>query len=140
MYATSHLRVHDILVEHDARKDATVLDLAAGDLLHAGVPLDVDRAYAAAAAADRVVALRDGADGLEREAAHQVRPAYDELGPDRGLDERQHLRVVARVDRDRDAGDDLERGLERFVVGRDDDDRMDIPFELREGLREDLAR
>jgi len=44
------------------------------------------------------------------------------------------LRVVARVDRDRDAGDDLERGLERFVVGRDDDDRMDVPFEL------DLAR
>ena len=134
MYAAAHLRVDDVLVEHHARQHAAALDLAAGHLLHARVALDVDRAHAA-----RVV-RRDGADGLEREAAHQVRPADDELGPDRGLDEREHLRVVARVDRDGDAGDDLERGLERFVVGGDDDDRVDVALELREGLGKDLTR
>jgi hypothetical protein len=37
-------------------------------------------------------------------------------------------------------GDDLERNLERFVVGGDDDDRVDVTLELREGLGEDLAR
>ena len=134
MYAPAHLRVHDVLVEHDARQDAAALDLAAGHLLHAGIALDVDRAHAAHFVG------RDGADSLEREAAHQVCPADDELGPDRAFDEREHLRIVARVDRDGDSGDDLERGLERFVVGGDDDDRVDVTLELREGLGEDLAR
>ena len=125
--------MHDVLVQHDAGQDTAALDLATGDLLHAGVPLDVDRAHA------RVFG-RDGADGVERETAHEVGPADDELGPDRGFDEREHLRIVARVDRDRDSGDDLERGLEGFVVGGDDDDRMDVALELREGLGEDFSR
>lgn len=125
--------MHDVFVQHDARQDPTALDLATGDLLHAGIPLDVDRAHA------RVVG-RDGADGVERETAHEVCPADDKLGPDRAFDEREHLRIVARVDRDGDSGNDLERGLEGFVVGGDDDDRMDVALELREGLGKDLPR
>jgi hypothetical protein len=36
--------------------------------------------------------------------------------------------------------DNLERGLERFVVGGDDDDLVDVTLELRDGLGKDLAR
>ena len=48
--------------------------------------------------------------------------------------------VVARVDRDGDSGDDLERDLVSFVVGRDGDDQMDVALNLREGLGKDLPR
>ena len=125
--------MHDIFVQHNARQDTAALDLATGHLLHAGIPLDVDRAHA------RVVS-RDDADGIERETAHKVRPADDELGPDRAFDECEHLRIVAGVDRDGDPGDDLESGLESLVVGGDDDDRMDVALELREGLGKNLPR
>jgi len=50
----------------------------------------------------------------------------DELVPNRSFDERRHLRIVARVARDGDLGDDISHGLEHFVVGRDDVDREDV--------------
>jgi len=79
-------------------------------------------------------------DGIERETAHEVCPANDELGPDRAFDECEYMLVVARVDRDGDSGDDLERDLVSFVVGRDGDDQMDVALNLREGLGKDLPR
>ena len=78
--------------------------------------------------------------GIEHETAHEVRPADDEHGPDRVFEVCKHLLIVARVDRDGDFEDDLERGLESFVVGGDDDDRVDVALELREGLGKDLPR
>ncbi|KAH9962595.1 hypothetical protein BC827DRAFT_1266839 [Russula dissimulans] len=52
------------------------------------------------------VARRDGIDGVEHEALYEVRRARDELGPDRALDQREHLRI--RVDQDGDARRDLD--------------------------------
>ena len=123
----------DVLVEHDAVEDGGLLDLAPRDLLDARVALDVD-------GLERAVVVRDGADGLEGELAHEVGPAHDELGADGGLDEREHLLVVVDVDGDGDALDDLEGLLEGFVVGGDDDDGVDVALELGEGLCEDLTR
>jgi hypothetical protein len=93
--------VHGVLVERDASQDAAVLHLRPGDLLHAHVlrrvELDVDREYS------RVI-RRDCSDCAESRED-------DELSPDRTLDEREHVRVVARLDRDGDARDDLEHDL-----------------------------
>ena len=36
--AAAHLAVDDVLVEHDALEHAAVLDVAARDLLHLGIP------------------------------------------------------------------------------------------------------
>jgi len=44
----------------------------------------------------------DRADGVKREVVYQVRPAHDKIGPARTLGQREHLRIIARVDRDRD--------------------------------------
>lgn len=113
----------DVLVEHDTVKYPTLLDLAPRDLLDTCVALDID-------GLERALVLRDGADGLERELAHEVRPAHDELGADRRLDEREHLLVVVHVYGDRDALDDLECLFQGLVVCGDDHDGMDVAFEL----------
>lgn len=124
--------MRDILVEHDPIQHPALLDLAAGDFLHTRVALDIDRL-------ERTLVVRDGAHGLQRELAHEVRPAHDKLRSDRRLDERQHLLIVVRVDGDGDALDDLEGLLEGLVVRRDDHDRVDVAFKLCERLRKDLT-
>jgi hypothetical protein len=58
VYATMHLRVHDILVEHDTRQNSTALDLSSQDFLYMGIVLNVDRAHAC-------IIGRDDANGLE---------------------------------------------------------------------------
>jgi hypothetical protein len=40
-------------------------------------------------------------------SAHEVRPADDEVIPNRYFDEYEPLGIVARVDRDGDPGDDI---------------------------------
>ena len=113
--------MRDVLVEHDTIQYAALLDLATGDLLDACIALDVDRL-------ERALVVRDSADSLQREFAHEVRPAHDKLGPDRGLDEREHLLIVVDVDRNGYALDNLESLLEGLVVRRNDHNRVDVAF------------
>jgi hypothetical protein len=63
-------------------------------------------------------------DGIEHETAHGVRPADDELARNRSFDESEHMRIVARIDRGWIY--DIWYGLGSFVVGRDDDDRVNV--------------
>ena len=41
-----HLRVRNILAQHDARYDTTVIDLTTGGLLYTDMAIDVDCAHA----------------------------------------------------------------------------------------------
>lgn len=118
-----HFGMCDVLVDHDSVQYAALLDLASRDLLHARVTLDVDGLNPA-------VIARDGPDCLERKLAHEVGPSHDKLGANRGLDERQHFIIVLGVYWNGDALDDLESLLQRLVVRRDDDDRMNITLKL----------
>ena len=127
-----HARVGDVLVDHHAVEHDRVLNLAAGDLLDLGVALDVDRLRA------RLV-LGHVPDRLQRELAHHVRPPRDKLGPDRRLDQREHGRLVVRVDRDGDGRNDRERLRQRALEGADDDDRVNVALEVRERLGQNLA-
>jgi hypothetical protein len=127
-----HLGVRHVLVDHHSVEHDRVLDLSSWDLLDFGVSLDVDRLGS-------VLVARDGADSLEGELAHHVGPAGDKLGSDGRLDEREHLRLVRRVDRDGDGFDDDERLLESALEGGDDDDGVDVALEVRECLCEDLS-
>lgn len=129
----AHLGVCDVLVEHDAVQYPAVLNLAAGNLLHARVPLDVDLLLAIAHLPC------NGAHGLERKSAHEFRPPGNVLGADRGRDELIHGLVIVDVDREGDVFDDLEGVLEGALEGGNDDDGVDVALELGEGLREDLA-
>lgn len=62
-----------------------------------------------------------------------------EVGADGGLDEGKHLLVGGQVDGAGDGFDD-DKGLgEGFGVSPDDDNGVDITFELGQRLREDLA-
>ena len=133
LYAPAHLGVCDVLVEHDAVQHPAVLDLAAGHLLDAGIALDVHLGLAVARLPG------DGAHGLEGERAHKVHPPRDELGADRGRDELVHGLVVVDVDGVGDLLDDLERVVEGALEGRDDDDGVDVSFELGEGVGENLT-
>jgi len=46
--------------------------------------------------------MRDGVDRVEPKATYQVCPMHDELGPNRTLNQHEHLCVVARIDRNGD--------------------------------------
>jgi hypothetical protein len=62
-----HLRVCDILVDHDAVQNLAVLNLASGNLLNAGITLDVDLLLASHLSGHC-------ANSLECKTAHQLRP------------------------------------------------------------------
>lgn len=119
-----HLGVCNVLVDHDAVQHLAVLDLASGDLLDACVALDVDLLLAAHVGGD-------GADGLERKTAHQLRPPGDEFCANRRVDDPVHLLVVVHVDFGRDFADDLEGVGQRLLEGLDDDDGVDVALQLR---------
>jgi hypothetical protein len=63
-----HLWVCDVLVQQDAVQNLAVLDLTTGDLLNAGVALDVDFLLASANLEGH------GPYSFESKSAHQVRP------------------------------------------------------------------
>lgn len=100
--APAHLGVCDVLVEHETVEDLAVLNLAAGNLLHSGISLDVDLGLAIASLP------RHRPDRLEGEVTHQVHPSRNELGADRRRDELVHGLVVVDVDWQGDLLDDLE--------------------------------
>mmetsp|Transcript_14603 Transcript_14603/g.29778 ORF Transcript_14603/g.29778 Transcript_14603/m.29778 type:complete len:428 (+) Transcript_14603:27-1310(+) len=99
--APAHLGVRDVLVEHDAVQDLAVVDLTAGDLLHLGIPLDVDLLPAADVDGD-------AQNGIEGHLHELIRPAARELRADGRLDELRHEGGVAHVDVDCDLLTDAE--------------------------------
>jgi hypothetical protein len=105
----AHLAVGDVLVEHDALEHARVLDIAARDLLHLGVPLDVDLLAPAVLNVHRLYSI-------EREAHHQLREAGDELGAGAALHELGQLRRVVEVERDGHLGERLRDRVQGLQV------------------------
>ena len=131
--ASLHARMHDVLVDHDALEHLGLLHRAAGYLLDARVPLDVDLASA-------VLLESDGRDGVERDLARQVRPLADELGADAALDDLHHLGLVAHVHRHAHLLlEQLARLLERLSIGADDHGRMHLLLQELLGHGQDLA-
>lgn len=133
LYASAHLGVCDILVEHHTVEDGAVLDLATGDLFDTGVALDINFGLAVSSLPS------DCANGLEGKVAHEIHPAGHKLGTNRRGDKLVHGLVVADVDRCRNFLDDIDGVLESTLEGRDDDDGVDVAFELGEGLGQNFA-
>lgn len=123
-----HLGVGDILVDHDAIDNLGVLDLTTGDLLDTRVALDIHLLLSTA----RI--KRNCTDGAQCETAHELRPPRDELGSDGGLDQVIHGLVIVDIDRGGNFLDNGESIGESALEGRDNDDGVDVTFELREGL------
>mmetsp|Transcript_40509 Transcript_40509/g.95941 ORF Transcript_40509/g.95941 Transcript_40509/m.95941 type:complete len:203 (-) Transcript_40509:402-1010(-) len=90
----SHLRVRDVLVNHDALEHAALLHLPARDLLHLGVPLDVHLTAAIRVRDD------DRHHGLHRQVHHELPEARGVLGPDARRDHVGQLLVVVDVHRE----------------------------------------
>jgi hypothetical protein len=129
-----HLGVCNVLVQHDAVQHFTVLNLTAGDLLNARIALDVNLLLA------RADVERDGADSLERKAAHELRPPRDKLCANGRVDDAVHLLVIVDVDIGGNLGDDLQGVGKSLLEGLDDDNGVDVALELGQGLGEDFSR
>jgi hypothetical protein len=123
-----HLGVGDILVDHDTIDNLGVLNLTTGDLLNTRVTLDIHLLLST------TNIKGDCTDGIQCQTAHEVRPPGDKLGSDGGLDQVVHGLVIVDIDRGGDFLDNGEGIGESALEGRDNDDGVDVTFELREGL------
>lgn len=94
--APAHLRVCDILVQHQTVEDLAVLDLATRDLLDSGISLDVDLSLAIPGLPCHC------SHSLERKINHLVHPSRNKLGADGGRDKLVHGLVIIDIDRHRD--------------------------------------
>lgn len=125
--------MRDVLVDHHAVQDLRFLDGAAGNLLHLGVPLDVDL---------RPPVLRegDGVDGVQGYVHRHVGPLSDELGADAALHHVGQGRLVVLVDGNTDGS--LQEGhyvFERLLVLSDDDGGVELLFQELFRCREHFA-
>mmetsp|Transcript_17104 Transcript_17104/g.49578 ORF Transcript_17104/g.49578 Transcript_17104/m.49578 type:complete len:482 (+) Transcript_17104:407-1852(+) len=122
----AHLGVCHVLVYHDALEHARVLNVAAGQLLHLGVALDVDLLAAVG------VHVHAG-HRVQRQVHHEVGEARDELGADGGPHEGRELAAVGEVDGECHRLEDGEGVVEALEVARADDGGVEVAEE--QGLR-----
>ena len=120
----------NVLVQHDAVQHRALVNITTWDLLDTSVALYVNLFPSAADI------LGDYPHSLEGKAAHELRPARDKLCADGGGDQRGHGLVVAGVDRNGNFFNDFKGIAECSFEGGDDDDWMDVAFELGKSLRE----
>src|SRR5699024_8765379 len=117
-----------ILVDHHTINDLAVLNLTTGNLLNTGVALYVDLLLSTTSIEG------DRPDRLESQVAHEFRPPRHELRPDGRLDQLIHLVIVVNVDGRRNLLDNSKGVCQSTLESRDDDDRVDVAFELGDGL------
>ena len=122
----------DILVDHDAVQNLAVLNLASGNLLDAGITLDVDLLLASHLSGHC-------ANSLECKTAHQLRPPRDKLCANGRADDSVHFLIVVHVDVGRNLVNDLERIGQGLLESLDDNDGVDVAFELGQGLCKDFT-
>lgn len=126
--SSPHLGVSDVLVDHDAVNDLTVLNLSTGDLLNTGVTLNVNLSLSTT----RIE--RNSPDGLQGKAAHQLGPPGYELRSDGRLNQGVHGLIVVNIHGYRDLFDDGKGVGQSTLEGGNNNDGVDIAFELGEGL------
>eukprot|EP00051_Salpingoeca_urceolata_P005440 m.73293 g.73293 ORF g.73293 m.73293 type:complete len:313 (+) comp14334_c0_seq3:948-1886(+) len=90
--SSSHLRVGDVLVDHDTPQNPRVFQLAAGNLFDFGVALDVNLLAAVLLHLHRV-------HGTHGNVHSKARPLFQKLGADARLDNGSHLLLVHGVHR-----------------------------------------
>lgn len=131
---SSHARMHNVLVEHDASQHLGLLDRTARNLLDTRIPLDVDLT-------STVLLDRHGLHGVERNLARQIGPFAHELRANTTLDDLDDLLALGHVDR---RGHFLleqsTRLLERLSVRADYHGRMHLLLQELLGHGEHLAR
>lgn len=123
-----HLGVGDILVDHDTVDNLGILNLTTRDLLNTRVALDVHLLLSTTHVEGNCT------HGIQGQAAHEVGPPRDEFSSDGGLNQVVHGLVIVDIDWSGNFLDDVESVGESALEGRDDDDGVDVAFELGEGL------
>mmetsp|Transcript_7889 Transcript_7889/g.17137 ORF Transcript_7889/g.17137 Transcript_7889/m.17137 type:complete len:307 (-) Transcript_7889:120-1040(-) len=145
-YATAHLGVCDVLVEHDARKDGTVRDFSSGDLFDFGVALDVHLHFlgihifgTSGEGRWRGGVASHGEDGFERHIDHYVVPSRREFCPDAALYQCFHAVCIVNVHRQRQFFANGKRLLQGVVVPPDDNGWMDVGSNKRLGINQHFS-
>lgn len=123
--AAAHLGVGDVLVEHEAVQHSAVLNLTTGHLFDTSIALDVDFGLAIARFPG------DCSHGFEGKVAHLAHPPGHKFRANRGRDELVHGLVVVDVNGQGDFVNDFDGIFESALKCRDDDDGMNVAFELR---------
>jgi len=114
--------VHDVLVDHDALQHTAVRHVAAGNLLHLCVALDVDLLATHVLSGDR-------RDRVERQTNQHVGEACNELRAGARLDQVGQTRLVIEVERYRELIERLHRVVKRLEVSVAHHRGVDIPLE-----------
>lgn len=118
---SSHLRMSNVLVEHDTIEDLALVEHTAGDLLNSGVSLDLEVELGVS-----LDASHDSSAGSKSEVDNQTSPSGGELGADTRGQSLLDLFVAVDVDRNGDVIDNLQSVIECLVVGSHDNRRMDL--------------
>src|SRR3990167_7841753 len=131
---SSHLRMGDVLVEHDSVQDLTLLEHSTGDFLDLGVPLDLEIELSGS-----LDALHDSSASLEGQVDNQSTPSGSKLGADTGVQSLLNVIIVHNIDRDCDLLENLERVLQSLSICSADDSWMYFVLNVRTGSLHHLS-